>query len=239
MKQSTLNISLAVAFTLTVFIPATRANPGTLTSDTVSTGMESSLSSSENVNAGSKLRSFSAAFEHRSVTLSWSIDKIQNANDHFEIERSLDGIHFEKAGLVNSTEQAGNNYQFTEKLRPALTRNYDLYYRLKQSAADGRINYSKTLILRAFESKSVEAISVTPDPALNNIQVNVQLKENSFVVMKVADKTGNQVVRKAMKAAEGFNSFTLEGSGSLRKGNYTLEIIINSNERMTMTLVKE
>ncbi len=67
-------------------------------------------------------------------------------------------------------------------------RKSDLYYRLRQIDGANRVTYSKVLIVRSYGSKSVEAVSVTPDPNVNDIQVNVQLKEKSFVMVRVTDE---------------------------------------------------
>jgi len=160
--------------------------------------------------------------------------------DHVEIERSYDGIHYEKLGEVKGTGPCSrkDNFFFRDKVRPALYRTNDFYYRLKQVETDGSSSYSKTLITRMYNSKSLSAISITPDASLNDILVNVQLKENSFVVMKVADKAGNEIIRKALHGDVGFNIYKLDGTSSLQPGLYSLEVIVNSNERMQMKLEK-
>jgi hypothetical protein len=94
------------------------------------------------------------------------------------------------------------------------------------------------LIVRTYETKSVAAVTVTPDPTVNDIQVNVQLKENSFVVMKVTDNNGSEVMKKTAHGALGANNYNLEGTSRLQPGMYLLEVIINSNERLTMKLAK-
>ena len=47
--------------------------------------------------------------------------------------------------------------------------------------------YSKVLIARMFNTRSLASLSVTPDPLANDILVNVQLNEDSYVMMKVRD----------------------------------------------------
>jgi hypothetical protein len=114
----------------------------------------------------------------------------------------------------------------------------DLYYRLRQIDGANRVTYSKVLIVRTYGTKSVESVSVTPDPVINDIQVNVQLKEKSFVMMKVTDNNGSEVLRKTAMGENGPNTFDLEDTHALQPGMYQLEVIINSNERLTMRLAK-
>ena len=51
-----------------------------------------------------------------------------------------------------------------------------------------------------FNTKSLASLSVTPDPLANDILVNVQLNENSYVMMKVSDDSGNLILREGQKA---------------------------------------
>jgi hypothetical protein len=118
------------------------------------------------------------------------------------------------------------------------SRKNDLYYRIRQIDAASRITYSKVLILRSYGSKSVEAVSVTPDPGVNDIQVNVQLKEKSFVVMRVMDGSGSELIKQTALGENGSNNYNIEGTSQLLPGMYQLEVIINSNERLTMRLAK-
>ncbi|MBS1946693.1 MAG: T9SS type A sorting domain-containing protein [Bacteroidetes bacterium] len=182
------------------------------------------------------LVSFNAEFSSRTVSLHWNLAGTR-VGGHFNIERSIDGENFEKVGEVSANDIPARSYSFDDNIKASVARKNDLYYRLQQVERDN-ISYSKVLIVRMYETHSVASISVTPDPAINDIQVNVQLKENSFVVMKINDNSGNEVMKKTAKAGEGNNIFSLAGTSKLRPGNYKLEIIVNSNERMVMQLIK-
>ena len=185
------------------------------------------------------LVSFNASSGRNSFTLSWN-SVAEGSCDHFEIERSLDGIHFNKMGEVKgkADNPSADAYSYKDNFHPVTARKYDFYYRLKQVDADGQISYSKVLIARMFNTRSLSSLSVTPDPAMNDILVNVQLKEDSYIVMRITDMDGNLMIRKTKKAENGFKTFSLEGSSQLKAGKYMLEIIVNSNERLTMQLEK-
>jgi hypothetical protein len=184
-----------------------------------------------------RLVSFNATYSRNTVDLHWNINAVNYAN-HFDIERSVDGVSFEKVGVAKLNSAANNEYSFEDNFKYSLTRNNDLFYRLKQTDEDNKSVYSKVLIVRSFNSKSVKAISVTPDPSANDIGVNVQLNQNSFVVMKVVSSQGKEIMRKSVSAEMGDNKYSLEGTSKLLAGDYTLEIIVNSNERMTLKLIK-
>jgi len=185
------------------------------------------------------LVSFNAASNRNSFTLTWNAVAAKPCN-HFEVERSLDGNKFEKMGEVKGVvaESGDDMYRFQDNFKPITARNNDFYYRLKQVDEDGQVSYSKVLIARVYNTKSLASLSVTPDPAVNDILVNVQLKENSYVVVKITDQKGNQVVKKAERAQNGLTTYKLDGTSGLEAGKYMLEIIVNSNERLTMQLEK-
>ncbi len=94
------------------------------------------------------------------------------------------------------------------------------------------------MIVRSYNSKSVEAVSVTPDPGVNDIQVNVQLKEKSFVMVRVTDDNGSEIIKQTAMGDNGSNMYDIQGTSQLQPGMYHLEVIINSNERLTMNLAK-
>ena len=186
----------------------------------------------------SSLASFQANYRKNAVDINWNIAS-GNHSQLFEIERSMDGNTFEKCGEVKADASATiPGYVFTDKVRDGVARRNDLYYRLRQVDGSGKATYSKVLIVRTYESKSVTAVSVTPDPGVNDIQVNVQLKERSFVVMKVTDDSGSEIIKKSVVGGSGANTYNIEGTDQLQPGMYQLEVIINSNERLTMKLAK-
>jgi stage V sporulation protein SpoVS len=82
-------------------------------------------------------------------------------------------------------------------------------------------------------------VSVTPNPAINDIAVTTQLNETSYVAMKIFDASGVVVLNKALKAGAGANSFIMEGSSHLQPGSYMLDVTVNSKERMMVKLIKE
>ncbi|HEX4373599.1 MAG TPA: hypothetical protein VHZ50_09885 [Puia sp.] len=200
------------------------------------TSVNSSKLLSPKVILTEKLVSFNATYVRNAVDLHWNINAV-NYSNHFDIERSVDGINFEKVGDAKQISSS-NEYSFEDNFKASLARNNDLYYRLKQTDANNKSVFSKVLIVRSYNSKSVEAISITPDPSVNDIEVNVQLKQSSYVVMKVTNKEGNEIMRKSVEGADGDNKYALAGTSKLQAGDYTLEIIVNSNERMTLHLIK-
>ena len=77
-------------------------------------------------------------------------------NNHYEIERSLNGHEFNKIAVVLSTANRNNggSYNYTDKnISDEL-----VYYRLRQVDVDGRSTYSSVKTIRAGEKESVTKI---------------------------------------------------------------------------------
>lgn len=174
------------------------------------------------------------------VELSW-VTTFESNSDRFEIERSFDGEKWTVVGTQKTGENSAvrKAYSFIDKVGRNTAAKRDIYYRLKQVDLDGRSAYSKLLIVRVYNTQSLKSVSVSPNPAKNDIAVNVQLNEGSFIVMKVLNSAGMEVLRKSAKAGAGSNSYLMDGSSSLKPGMYVLEVTINSKERMVVKLIKE
>lgn len=174
------------------------------------------------------------------VELNWVTNFEQNS-DRFDIERSFDGLAWQKVGAMKAqgVSNVKKAYSFTDDAGRNTAIKKDMYYRLKQIDLDNKSAYSRILIVRVYNTHSIKMISVTPNPAKNDIAVNVQLNEGSFIVMKVISSNGIEVLKKSLKATAGANSYLLEGTSKLQRGMYVLEVIVNSKERMVVTLMKE
>jgi len=174
------------------------------------------------------------------VELSW-VTTFEYNSDRFEIERSFDGASWDVVGTIKTGANSSvrKNYEFIDKVGRNTVARKDVYYRLKQVDNDGRSAYSKLLIVRVYNTRSLKMVSVSPNPAKNDIAVNVQLNEDSYIVMKVLNSNGAEVLRKSAKAGAGSNSYLMDGSSNLKPGMYVLEVTINSKERMIVKLIKE
>jgi Bacterial Ig domain len=164
----------------------------------------------------------------------------EQGSDHFEIERSFDGSSFETVGTVKAagTSFGKNDYSFTDRLRNSVVNKKDVYYRIRMVDVSNRAEVTKVLVLRLFRTSSIKMVAVSPNPVYNDINVQVQLKESAYVVMKVTDNRGVEITRKSIRGNQGQNVFSIDGTSKLKPGIYMLEVIINSNERMTVKLVK-
>jgi hypothetical protein len=153
----------------------------------------------------------------------------------------LDGIRWETVGALKAqgTSTVKTNYSFNDQVSRNTANKKDLYYRLKMADLDNKTSLSRILVVRVYNTRSTKMISVSPNPAKNDINATLQLNESSMVVMKIVNSTGVEMQRKTLKLEKGINSILMEGTSRLNPGLYFLEVIINSNERMIVKLIKE
>ena len=187
-----------------------------------------------------KLVDFSASIDDdKNVNIRWTTT-FEQGTDRFEVERSLDGIEFKKIAEVKTVgnSQIRTDYSYDDRLRTSTLNKNDVFYRLRLVNVDNNSELSKVLVIRLVNTSSTKTIAVTPNPAKNDINVQVQLRENSYVVMKVTNSKGDEVARKSSRGGTGLNSFSIEGTSRLTPGIYILEVIVNSSERMITRLIK-
>ncbi len=174
------------------------------------------------------------------VVLKWATAYEFN-NDRFEVERSLDGRKWHTAGTIKSEGVSTKRkiYSFNDEVGKNTALKKDLYYRLKQVDINGKVATSRLLVVRVYNTLAVKMVSVTPNPAKNDISVTAQLNSSSYVALKILNADGAIVMNKTSKADAGANNFIMEGSSNLQPGAYTLDVTVNSKERMMVKLIKE
>jgi len=136
--------------------------------------------------------SFAAKKESSKVLLTWITDHEVN-NDHFVVERSVDGGTWNAAGIVFASMVAGlNKYEFRDELQKAGVINY----RIRQVDVDGSSMYSKVQSLRTSESAPSAQIFAS---SKNTITVQFAAPLKSGTQVRVF--TGNGQVLKQVAAS--------------------------------------
>ena len=150
--------------------------------------------------------------EHK-AHLSWSTANEVN-NDHFELERSVDGVHFQQVGKVkgNGTTSESKAYTFVDYNIPT----NQLYYRLVQVDYDGSKTYSSIIVLINDREKH---LLVYPNPFTKDVTVQVFSTEKEYSI-QVINFLGQTVLQRDVLKADEEISFGRE----LPAGVYFLRI---------------
>ena len=117
------------------------------------------------------LKTFTGYKNAEKNILKW-ITATETNNHHFDIERSLDGVSFEKIATVKGNGNTTNetNYSYIDNL----TEQKVYYYRLKQVDNNGNVKLSSIVVLYAKQNNL--DVMIYPNPAKDKI--NIQYPES-------------------------------------------------------------
>lgn len=143
-----------------------------------------------------KLISFTGHVQKNTIQLNWQTASELN-NDRFDIERSVDGKTFTRAGSVkgNGTTSSLTSYSFTDAQFFVHSTSV-IYYRLKQTDRDGRLAYSSTIAVATGQEVKYD-LQVFPNPAHDAMQLSSKQSLKGATVF-VTDLLGNLVLSSAI-----------------------------------------
>ncbi len=150
--------------------------------------------------------SFTGTAQGKTVVLDWATASESN-NDHYEIERSVNGLQYTTIGEVAAAANPAirNDYQFTD-INPLPG---TAYYRLKQTDLDGRFRYS-TVIAVNYTGDGGFELRVIPGSGLVGLMVPATVSGKADVM--IYDAQGRQLPRQTVVA--GLQTLTLNAVSS-------------------------
>jgi len=172
------------------------------------------------------LKSFAGSLFKNNLLLNWSTFNEVNVSG-FEIEKSVDGIAFQKLGFVSATNKASATYSFSDVV------NETSYYRLKMVDKDGSFTYSKVITINP-KKQSTPKLDIFPNPVASNLTVSHE-KAAANAAIKVVTVDGKVVLTRNLQA--GATQSTIDVS-KLIKGNY-LVVFTNDGATSSTQFVKQ
>lgn len=174
-----------------------------------------------------ELLSFTAkANSTNEVQLDWST-AVEINNDHFVVERSIDGKNWETVAKVtgagnSSIQQAYTSYDH----EPAGGTNY---YRLKQIDTDGSFTYSDIEMIDIAEQERVLGVELYPNPNKGRFTLNISGTDETELQIIVWDLRGQKVFS-INHHLDGMNSrLDLDLENILETGNYLVQVTSGQN----------
>lgn len=167
-------------------------------------------------------------FKARSITTNkaeifWTTE-YEKDNLYFDIERSVDGVHFISAGRVPGKNQNGvlTDYTFYDNNAIAGIS----YYRLKQVDVDDSSLYSQ--VERVGNSGNGTSVEIYPNPVPGGVfKISVAKKISGKIDLQIFNAAGNLQLQQQFSDC---NSFLIDHH--LRPGMYTVTI---SGKDITLT----
>ena len=179
-----------------------------------------------------ELVAFTAQAVGRTAKLSWRTASEQH-NDHFEVERSRDGVSYTRIGIVAGAETstAAHEYAFVDSEAAALGGGTG-YYRLRQLDTDGRATFSPTrTVVFGIGAGGEAGFSLAPNPADQRVSVYLQTPVAGQV--RVLDLAGRVVMTQVLTSETSAPALDLS---SLPTGLYVVQLEQNG-QRFTQRLL--
>lgn len=156
------------------------------------------------------------------IRIDWATAKEENV-DFFELERSLDGVIFEKIGEQKAAGTTTLAQYYTYDDYNVLS-NVDYYYRIKTIDIDGTIEYTEIVVAVMQTSQNENLVSIYPNPiGKDDFTIVVKSRKEQKVAIKVYDAIGQLVYNKETNLEIGVNQL-LVNSDDWASGVYFVQI---------------
>lgn len=182
------------------------------------------------------LTSFTASLlADKKVKVAWSTSMEYNSKS-FEIERSGDGVKFRtvatKSASGNSTSKI--NYFINDNIADVTSP--IVYYRLKQIDVDGKATFSRIVPVKL--KKALGDFTVSPNPFINNLNINIMWDKNESTIVKLYNVNGAEVVSKTVTMMKGYNYVAIDDLSWVPSGSYIVQFM-TAGGRIFKQIVKQ
>ena len=152
------------------------------------------------------LLDFTGHKEGNHIVLDWKTSNEVNTA-YFEIERSCDGINFERINTVSASwnSTAIQRYTVTDE-NPCIGKSY---YRLKQVDKDKRFVYSKIIMVDDFNPSSM-AVVLFPNPTSASTTISIYSNESQRIHIRLFDLLGKEIIVTSKNILVGENRIELD-----------------------------
>lgn len=181
------------------------------------------------------LLNFNGRIQHSIANLNWKIENEINF-DRYEVERSVDGMEFDKIGTVNAIGTSGTTqqYYFDDTKLPAQTY---IFYRLKMIDVDGTSRYSNIIKLKRDKMPGNGLIALAPNPFTDKLVLLYESTQRDVVRITLTDSKGSLVKQMQTDIEAGVNQLYVDGS-RLAPGVYYMRLK-TSTGTVTQKVIKQ
>ncbi|HXS37676.1 MAG TPA: S8 family serine peptidase [Flavipsychrobacter sp.] len=174
---------------------------------------------------GSDYLTFNAQkVSYQNVKTDW-VSYIDTSVDHYELQRSMDGINFSTIDTVKSTKQNSPAYTYIDA--PPVILNGIIYYRLKWTMLNDSAFYSPVRPVNWTNPDLL--ISVYPNPNHDgNININWTAQLGEQMDVSITDLSGRLLFSTTIKTGE-WNNLTTLHLPHYSSGIYFMRFIIGGN----------
>lgn len=164
------------------------------------------------------------------VVINWVVTNEINTGT-YEVERSVDGVHFTSIAVKNATGSGlQNQYNITDQ-HPVNGYNF---YRIKYIDETGAHRYSSTVKVK-MDTPGTSSISIFPNPVENNT-LHLQLTNcaTGKYKLKLLGESGQLVHESNIENRGSNGSFSITPVKRLPAATYLLQVVDESNKTVTL-----
>ncbi len=174
------------------------------------------------------LVSFDATYEDEGyVEITWVTASELN-NSHFELERSVDGVHFEVIASVPGSGTTDEPQYYVYRDTDTFQGRY--YYRMRQVDFDGSYEYFHTVEVFVEGTASINVLAAYPNPVEDAYHMEITLPGEQPATMIVYNMQGNEVWGGRITSGRvGYHAFELDAS-SWEAGVYVYRLSTGDNQ---------
>lgn len=182
-----------------------------------------------------ELSEFSATYvpDQGIVDLFWAT-ATERDNDHFDVEKSIDGINFEVINQVNGMGTTLNETQYyVIDEHPAIGVNY---YRLNQFDINGDSKYSEVRSVNILDEE-YDQLSVFPNPSNGMTELIFNSYMQYEAVINVSSADGRVIINTPVQLSKGGNRFNLDLSNN-QHGVYIVSVVAKEKVYKTKLILE-
>ena len=178
---------------------------------------------------------FRGGYSNGFILLKWTTFTEINI-DHFEVERSADGVEFRQLGRVESIGLTNNNNSYS--FNDITAERGSNFYRLVMIDNQGNYTYSKSIMV-SIDVKGISVSVVYPNPFSKRVVVRISSdKDKEQVTIRIINSEGTVVRTQPAEVYRGDNNITVKEVNELPGGLYYLEVLAE-NRSMKTKLMKQ
>lgn len=179
-------------------------------------------------------RRFDVILQGKKVLLDWWVYSRQPI-EYFDVERSIDGVNFERNQSLTSQTQLFevSDYHTTDDISDLSVQT--VYYRLKAVSNSGRIKYSPIVAVR-LNSGTTNSLRINPNPVTDQMQIIVQSERQVSGEIMILNSSGKLMLNKNYDLRQGVNHLSVTEVKQWSTGLYFV-IFQTKETKMTCKVV--
>lgn len=179
------------------------------------------------------INQFNGNYSHGLIQLGWNTYSEINM-EHFDIERSTDGINFRQIGKVTTVSgQLNSNINYTY-LDITAQRGTN-YYRLAMVDNQGNYSYTKTIMVNV-DIRGISVMIVYPNPFSRRVQIRVNSDKAEKVAINIINSNGVLMSTQQANTQVGDNNIPINKVDALPEGIYYIEVVSSTRSLKTKVM---